>query len=320
MPPHGKNLPALTWPTAQPVAALCVLRTAVGWRALQLALLVVGLSALAFLCGEQARAAEGLPMPTALIAEVSASAPTVKSTHVVTRVSERSGRAATRFRTLVRTQVRPDAWTEARVPVRLSVSLPVRLPAALDLPVVSDLSRPPALPGVPSLPGVPGVPALPSSPVGMPPVGSAGTVVVPSPLPLTSPLPPSSGGHGTVARGTAHVGTGAGRMIAAASETPAYGPASFVTGGSERAGHRGAPAHGGTSAVPSPVSRPAQQGPDGDPDGVPASDSGVSRHGDAQAVVTPFHRPVLWPALGGAEDSDVVETRDRYRDVPVFPG
>ncbi|MFI5818415.1 hypothetical protein ACIA8I_04535 [Streptomyces rishiriensis] len=108
---------------------------------------------------------------------------------------------------------------------------------------------------------------------------------------------------------------------AAAADKSAYGPVGSVVGGSMRAVHRVAPARSGPPAVPSPASSPAHQGPSGgDPAGGPASDSGVARHGDAHAVVTPCHRPTLQPALGGAADSDVVETQDRYRDVPVFPG
>jgi hypothetical protein len=56
----------LTWPAALPGAALRILRTAAGRRALQGALLVGGLFALGFLCGGQASAAEGIPTATAL--------------------------------------------------------------------------------------------------------------------------------------------------------------------------------------------------------------------------------------------------------------
>ena len=61
---HGRIHPLLTWPTALPVAALRVLRTAAGRRALRVAVLVGGLFTLGFLCGEQAHAAEGAPPVT----------------------------------------------------------------------------------------------------------------------------------------------------------------------------------------------------------------------------------------------------------------
>ncbi|MFI5553310.1 hypothetical protein [Streptomyces sp. NPDC051738] len=54
----------MTWPAALPVTALRVLRMAAGWRALQVALLVGGLFALGFLCGERAYAADGVSVGT----------------------------------------------------------------------------------------------------------------------------------------------------------------------------------------------------------------------------------------------------------------
>ncbi|MDF3147786.1 hypothetical protein, partial [Streptomyces sp. T21Q-yed] len=50
----------MTWPAALPGAALRVVRTAAGRRALQVVLLVGGLFALGFLCGERAYAADGV--------------------------------------------------------------------------------------------------------------------------------------------------------------------------------------------------------------------------------------------------------------------
>ncbi|MGW1614145.1 hypothetical protein ACWCQZ_32860 [Streptomyces sp. NPDC002285] len=50
----------MTWPATLPGAALRVLRTAAGWRALQLALLVGGVLAIGLLCGERAYAADGV--------------------------------------------------------------------------------------------------------------------------------------------------------------------------------------------------------------------------------------------------------------------
>lgn len=55
----------MTWPAALPGAALRVMRTTAGRRALQVVLLVGGLFALGFLCGEQAHAAEGAPLASA---------------------------------------------------------------------------------------------------------------------------------------------------------------------------------------------------------------------------------------------------------------
>ncbi|MFD4622631.1 hypothetical protein [Streptomyces sp. NPDC058475] len=62
-------------PAALPGAALRMTRTTAGRRALQIALLVGGLFALGFLCGEQAHAAEGAkpPVPTHVVRAVSGS-------------------------------------------------------------------------------------------------------------------------------------------------------------------------------------------------------------------------------------------------------
>jgi hypothetical protein len=54
--------------------------------------------------------------------------------------------------------------------------------------------------------------------------------------------------------------------------------------------------------------------------GQSAVDNGTPRHGDAHAVVTPSHRapPRLVPGVPSAVTA--AETRDRYRDIPLFPG
>jgi hypothetical protein len=48
-------------------------------------------------------------------------------------------------------------------------------------------------------------------------------------------------------------------------------------------------------------------------------DSGSSRHCDVQAVVL-GNRVLVRFVPGVAVRASVTETRDRYRDVPVFPG
>src|SRR5689334_24407278 len=60
VPPHERTS-LLTWPAALPAAAVRVMRSAAGRRALQVVVLVGGLFALGFLCGEQAHAADGAP-------------------------------------------------------------------------------------------------------------------------------------------------------------------------------------------------------------------------------------------------------------------
>lgn len=69
VPPHGRTHPLLTFSAALSGAALRVMRTAAGRRALELALLVCGLFALGLLYGEQAHATDGDGMTSATSAE-----------------------------------------------------------------------------------------------------------------------------------------------------------------------------------------------------------------------------------------------------------
>ncbi|WP_264924907.1 hypothetical protein [Streptomyces sp. A012304] len=87
----------------------------------------------------------------------------------------------------------------------------------------------------------------------------------------------------------------------------------------QRGGHRaGHVAHSGQAGQ-----GPADQAPAGGPHGAlgnaPVVDHGTGRHGDAHAV-TPYHRVPLLLVAGGAVGADAAGTRDRYRDIPVFPG
>jgi hypothetical protein len=316
----------LTWPTALPVAALRVLRTAVGRRVLQLALLVAGLFALGFLCGEQAHAAEGASTPTAVTARVgsltSASAAAAASTpaHASTStpapapapvvVPDSDSDSVSVSATGIADPVRPVADKVAE-PVgeavaavsedqgRASAQVPPvsSLPTIGSLPLVSDLPGLPGLPGVSELPSLPALPGLPSLPAR----------TLPAPVPQGSVASPSPDAHAPGDQQTAE-------------GTVSYGPVgsvTTVTGGSNGVAHRVAPAR--TGHGPAPV----QHGPAGDRDGVlgdgTALDGGASRHGDAHAV-TPYQRVPLRLVPGSAMRSDAAETRDRYRDIPVFPG
>ncbi|MFE6987968.1 hypothetical protein ACFVFN_07170, partial [Streptomyces pharetrae] len=68
---------------------------------------------------------------------------------------------------------------------------------------------------------------------------------------------------------------------------------------------------------------PAHPAPTGGDSGVlgsrAAADNGGSRHGDVCAV-TAVQRAPLRPVPGVLAWADAGETRDRYRDIPVFPG
>ncbi|MET7851878.1 hypothetical protein ABZT48_27370 [Streptomyces avermitilis] len=177
-----------------------------------------------------------------------------------------------------------DASSQVPVP---SFPSPPSLPS---LPPIPSL---PTLPEPPSSPGLPGLPGLPTSPV------------------QTVPVPASPQQPGGTA---AHVGSGEQRET---PESPAaYGPPVVgVSSAGGRAMHR-AP-HGA-----GPAQTPAQRAP-GDPTGElgrqSAVDNGTPRHGDAHAVTLDHRAPLrLVPGCTAVVTAD--GTRDRYRDIPEFPG
>ena len=296
----------MNWPAALPGAALRVTRTAVGWRVLQLALLVGGLFVLGLLCGGQAQAADGVlgqrpGLPA--VTSVASVASVVKPVQVPDRVPV--------LAPVVAPVVTPVSDTVERAvqPVSDVVTKTVTevLAEAPSLPTLPSLPSLPSLPTLPSLPAVPSQPVLPVLPVLEPP---AHTAPVPAPAPVRSAPRLSSGGHGSPARSAeaaASVGVGV-----------TYGPRFVATADAVGAVGQAAVRH-----APSVGHAPAHQAPTGDPDGAPrnqsAVDNGSSRHCDAHAVTLGFRVPVRF-VPGVVARADATETRDRYRDVPVFPG
>lgn len=120
---------------------------------------------------------------------------------------------------------------------------------------------------------------------------------------------------------------------AAVADRTSYGPVAIGTGigvgGSVDDGHRAASARAGHVPAHAPVSAPAapgpaRRGPAGDGDGVLCGgasvlDAGASRHGDTHAVTT-CHRVPLRLVPGSTPRTDPAGTRDRHRNIPVFPG
>ncbi|WP_329256103.1 hypothetical protein OG223_32245 [Streptomyces sp. NBC_01478] len=278
----------MIWSTAaMPGAALRVMRTAVGRRVLQVALLVGGLFVLGAVFGGQAQAVDGVPGKP-----VSLGKPGIPA---------------------VASVVKP-------VPVPVPVLAPVLAPVsdAVERVVrpVSDvvaktvtavLAEVPSLPAVPTLPSLPAVPSLPVPPVQAPPAHTAPTPV-PAPVPVRSAPQASSGGHRSDARhAEAAVGVGV-----------TYGPRIVAAVDAV-----GAVRHAALHGVPSVGHTPVPQAPDGGRDGAPrnqsALDNGTSRHCDAHAVSLDIRVAVRF-VPGVVACAGVAEARDRYRDVPVFPG
>ncbi|MFF1682397.1 hypothetical protein ACFVYG_40935 [Streptomyces sp. NPDC058256] len=334
---------------ALPGAALRVTRTAVGRRALQVVLLAGGLFALGLLFGEQAHAADGLAptTPVPVVQSVTGSvtgAVTGSVTGAVTRpvtgsveqslvrpvthVVKSAGRSVLGVRSVPSgtvtnvTHVTDSVQTQVTDPVLEPVTDTVRhvvqpVGELVVQPVVDDVVLPigdlvetvtggltgtPAeiLPALPELPSLPGLPVLP---------GVGGQVP-----PAAGSAPQQSAGGGVV--GGADEGV-AGRQTVL-GVTSAYGPAPIA------AQAEGADASGGHQGVrPVQAPAPTHQAPPGNPTGAlgnqSAVDNGGPRHGDAHAV-TPHHRVPLRLVPGASAVVTAAETRDRFRDIPVFPG
>ena len=269
---------------ALPGAALRVMRTAVGrrvrQRVLQVALLAGGLFVLGVVFGGQAQAAEGGPVPAKPVSLGKPGIPVVAS--VVKSVP-----------VLV-----PETTAQVVQPVADVVKTVTEVLAKAQVPPLSSL---PALPSLPAEP-TPPVQTLPAQPT-------------PVPVPAT-PQPSHGAGSNVGVATTAHRHASEPAAVSThVAISATYGPNVGAVG--RAAAVRPAP-------FPSAGRTPAQhQAPVGDPDGAQRNQAGVdnggSRHCDACAVTLGFRVPVrIVP--GVVVGADAVETRDRYRDVPVFPG
>ncbi|MER7675057.1 hypothetical protein [Streptomyces sp. NPDC096934] len=221
-------------------------------------------------------------------------------------------------RPVVDTVVRPATGLVETLTGGLTTALPKALPSLPSLPALPVVPEGPPTPAAPSLPGsLPG----PLTPPATPPVtGDGGRVPsVPSVLPFVQPVHP----HRTDAVGAAApdpvTSPTAGREQDAATALT-YGPAGS-TALRTAVTHRDHDRRDLRGPVAGPA--PARQGPAGDASGAlgdrPAVDGAGARHGDTHAVA-PEHRvpPRLVPVT--SEAATAGRTRDRYRDVPLFPG
>ncbi|KUN26314.1 hypothetical protein AQJ23_14155 [Streptomyces antibioticus] len=269
---------------ALPGAALRMLRTAAGRRALQVVVLVGGLFALGFLCGERASAAEGVPTVTSH--EVASVVPVVP---VTSGVPVDGGKAVQPVGDLV------EMATEHLTEVQAQAQAQTHLPSL------------PAIPAVPEFPVPPEVPGLPGQ-------------TLPAPVTATpqpgSPADDSTGGHGSADSRSPR----SSHKARAARVSDEYGPSSGDASGSPV---RGTAAKADRHRAAKPVGYvPTYPAPAGDLGGAvanrPGVDNGSPRHGDAQAVSLNDRAPLrLVP--GGVVRTDADGTRDRHRDIPVSP-
>ena len=298
------------------------LRTAPGRRALQLALLVGGLLALGLLCGARAQAAEGVSSTPSLTSVVAQKVPL---RDVLTPPKAHTAHMASK--------PQPQTQTETPVPRRATAAGKPVTEAVPVVPVVDETlkaekvhkavrsvtdsvtavteSLDETVRQVSELPAQVSVPVvhLPELPVDSELPGE----LLPAPV-ITVPRPAQPQPQSPVAPGAGHEKSGAQAPVTAAVS---YGPRLTVvplTSGraAQAGGHRAA----------RPVGAPTRPAPAGDPDGAlgkSAVDGAASRHGDAHAV-TFVDRAPLRLVSGAAARVDAAGTRDRYRDIPVFPG
>ncbi|MEU0041076.1 hypothetical protein, partial [Streptomyces sp. NPDC006333] len=236
------------------------------------------------------------------------------------RVPASADRAGSLVTEAVGSVVRPVADTVVR-PVADTVVRPVgdlaeRLTGELAASLPKTLPPLPALPAVPPVRAVPSLPSPPAPPGLLPPPSTGDGEQLP-------PADPDHPHHSAAPVPDPVAPRAAGREPGSATVL-AYGPAVLgvdVQAGAAHAGPGHDGHHGGRGQAAGPA--PARQAPAGDSSGAPgdrpAVDSGVSRHGDAHAV-TPDHRAPLRLVSGTSEAVTAAGTRDRYRDIPLFPG
>ena len=215
---------------------------------------------------------------------------------------------------------KPVSLGKPGIPVVASVvkSVPVLVPETTAqvvqpvVDVVKTVTEVLAKAQVPPLSSLPALPSLPAEPT--PPVQTLPAQPTPVPVPATPQ--PSHGSGSKVGVATAHRHTSEPAPVSThVAVSVTYGPNVGAVGHATVVRHAPSPSAGRT---PAPHQAPAG-GPDGGQRNQPGVDNGGSRHCDACAVTLGFRVPVrIVP--GPAARADAGETRDRYRDVPVFPG
>ncbi|MFB7652250.1 MULTISPECIES: hypothetical protein [unclassified Streptomyces] len=307
----------MIWSAVLPGAALRVMRTAAGRRALHVALLVGGLFVLGVVCGERAQAADGAPSLRDTVRQV---------------VDVPVERPRTEARESALLSPKDSLSAVGDVVEKATERLP--LPSADSDPDISDpgFTDPvPSDPSVPTWPSSPPLSQLPDASGAGSPDGWADPYLpddrlsVPAEAGTSDASDASDRSEATEPR-TATADTGPDATDADATDhaahlSPAPAPVAVTveTGAEPPVTHSGAPRR---TTPPHTDYAPTRHAPPGAPDGslgtATGADQGMPRHGDAHAV-TPQHRiPIrLVPVV--VERADAGETRDPYRDIPVSP-
>ena len=314
----------MSWSAVLPGAALRVMRTAAGRRALHLVLLAGGLSLLGMLGAEQAHAADGGPplgdtVGRVMSVRAAERAPAVRgdgSDAVLPDLRPVTGDAV---RPVQERVVRPVGDTVGTVTAEVGSTARDALAALPSAPPAHSPSSPaPGLAPPSSLP----LPSLSLPPLSvLPDFSGAGESSAPPDQQAVPGLPehpaPDGPDLAPVADDADKPGDSSG---AAAPDGPADGPSA-----ADRTVH--GPASGaGATALPDARTGTGRAGPaategaeaDGSLGTASGTDQGVPRHGDAYAV-TPYHRIPLRLVASDPVRVDAVGTRDPYRDIPVSP-
>lgn len=326
-------------PGAGADAALC---GAAGCRLVRVALLLGGLFVLGVLCGERANAADGAPTSPPPRTAVTHQGLLPAAGHTARPVVEQAARP------VVEKVVRPVTASVVRtvidgaaVPVTEGVVEPVTEGVVVpvgdlaesvaeglggvtsQLPSVSLPSLPGVVPGLPEvpqspeLPELPGVPGWSTLPVESLPVGEGPQESGPTQAEKPDQAPDGDGGRDAGRDDARASGPAAGPV------SVAYGPPVAVSGAvAVPAPQRTAADAAGAEDQPG-VRAPVRQGQDGLPTGAlgrhSAVDNGGPRHAEPHALAALPHTPLS--LVPGAPVSDAAGgTRERHRDVPVFPG
>ncbi|MET7321694.1 hypothetical protein [Streptomyces sp. NPDC005549] len=318
----------MIWSAALPGAALRLLRTAAGRRALHLALLVGGLFVLGLLCGGRAQAADeghgALGDTVGRVLDVSAQprsplgAGPVQDTEAVPEPGPGPLLPDLRPVTEGVVQVVRDRVVRPVGDVVETVTEAVALPSpsAPSAPSgpsgATDPSGPSGTADVPDLTGPTGPTDVPG-PTGLSDLSGRSRSAAPDPQAEAPPVTADATGTADPADAAdARVVEGAGSpaRVVGYGPQPGAGPAPDTHPRTHRAG-----------TAPTAYA-PARPAPTGDPDGALGSasgaDQGAPRHADTHAVA-PQHRLTFRLLPGAPERAEAAGVREAHRDIPVSP-
>ncbi|MGW5564669.1 hypothetical protein ACWEWD_14760 [Streptomyces tendae] len=324
----------MIWSATLPGAALRVLRTAAGRRALHLALLVGALFVLGLLCGGRAHAADEEPgsVKDAVGRVLDVSAQTRSGLPATGSAPDAEVAPSRQDSSALLPGLRPVTENLVRTvddrvvrPVGDAVATVATVAEGVGLPGPTDPSGPAEVPDLIEVPDVidlSGLSDVPDPGGQSDPSGRARPAV---PDPQADPAPAVADTSSTA--DPSDVADASRAAVAEGAGGPApvvgYGPESGI-GAAPDAHPRAHRAAGSayTEYAPAHPAPHGDHGGHGDPDGAlgtaSGADQGTPRHGDTRAVA-PQYRFTFRLVPGAAERADAAGVREPYRDIPVSP-